>query len=66
MELQGNDAEILARQLVRRYTDDLQEKQLEGRGLNAVERATADKDQQACSQELDFWLKQLTVEKTSS
>ena len=66
MELQGNDAEILAQQLVRTYTDELELKQPEGHNLNAADRApVVEKDQQTHSQDLDFWLKQLNLEKNS-
>lgn len=67
MESQENDAEILAKKLVRTYTDDLKEKQLEGHGFNAVERdSVVEKDRQACSQELEYWLNQLNLEKSPS
>lgn len=67
MELQENDAAILAQQLVRTYTDELQVKQPEGRNSNATGRApVVDKDRQACSEELDFWLRQLNLEKYPS
>lgn len=67
MELQENNAEILARQLVRTYTDELEAKQLEGHDSNAVERAPIiEKGPQARSSKLDFWLKKLSLEKNSS
>lgn len=66
MELQENDAQILAQQLVRTYTDELEVKQPEDHDSNAAERARVEKDQQARSQELDFWLKRLNLEKNTS
>ena len=67
MELRENSVEILTQQLVRRYTDELEDKQLEGYDLCSTEGASVlEKDQQAGSQELDFWLKQLNLEKHRS
>ena len=67
MEVQEDNVEILARELVRRYTDELEGKQRNSDDLCEVERATVvEKDQNASSQELDFWLKQLDLEKNPS
>lgn len=67
MELQENDAGMIAQQLVRRYTDEPEEKPLEGRAFIAAEGAPdIEKDQRADSQELVFWLKQLDLAKSQS
>ncbi len=67
MELQENNAEIIAQQLVRRYTNELEEEPSEGNAFDVAERASdVEKGQQACSQELVFWLTQLDLAKNQS
>lgn len=61
----GKDADILAHNLVRRYTDELEKMQAEGNDLSLVEKALiVERENQTRLEELSFWIDQLKLRKT--